>query len=306
MTDRNVAQIVRESTKPNPSNVEARARAMSLVPTLYPEESYDLKTRKGTWRVFARSQFPASHFLEDENTGDDPGSCAVYLREGAPKTFFLGATRDRSLIERTAELLSGKVLEQRPLFSRPPRSLTSENGLSYGLRIGILIVFFVGLLVALDFVLLPRFGSDAAGGLSISFSTQAEIEGYQSLIRSFLNKVFGPAIFPLITSIYSLAALIVLPILTIAIVFEFSGKRADKRRVKDLPETAHNFYFGKEAWQELFRQEGELENERAKQALFEKCKAREMKSSRREFSQLYDEMKRTLRALPPRMKDIEP
>lgn len=278
---------------------------MSLAPTLYPEDSYELKTSKGTWRVFVRSHFPASHFLEEENSGEEPGSCAVYLREGIPNALFLGATRERSLIERTAELLSGKILEQRPLFSRPPRSLTSENGLSYGLRLGVLIVFLLGLLVALDFVLLPRFGSDVAKGLSISFSSEVQIEGYQSIIRAFLNKVFGPAIFPLITSIYSLAALIILPILVVGIVFELSGKRADRRRVRDLPEKAQSFYFGKEAWQELFRQEGEMEDEVAKQVLFEKCRAHDMKASRKEFSELYDEMKRTLRALPPRMSDVE-
>jgi hypothetical protein len=305
MTDRNIAQLVRESAKPNPSNVEARERAMSLAPALYPEESYEVKTRKGTWRVFSRAQFPAAHFLEDENTGTDPGSCAVYLQEGTPKTLFLGTAVERTLVEGTARLLSRKVLEQRLLVSRPPRSLNSENGLSYGLRLGVLIVFFLGLLVALDFVLLPRFGSDVAKGLSIGFSTRVEIEGYQSLIRAFLNNVFGPAIFPLINSIYTLAALIIVPVLAVAVVFEFSGKRADKKRVKELPEEAQTFCFGREAWEELFRQEAELEDEKARYALFEKCQAREMKVSRREFSELYEEMKRTLRALPPRLSDIE-
>ena len=298
MTNRNIAQLVRESAKPNPSNVEARERAMTLAPALYPEESYDLKTRKGAWRVFTRTRFPASRFIEDENTEEAPGSCAVYLREGTPKTLFLGSGSDRSVIERTAVLLSAKVLEQRPLVSRPARSLNSENGLSFGLRLGVLIVFVLGLLVALDFVLLPRFGSDVAKGLSISFSSEVQIEGYQSVIRAFLNRVFGPAIFPLITSMYSLAVLIIVPILVIAVVFEFSGKRADKRRVKDLPEAAIAFCFGKEAWQELFRQHGELGDERAKQLLFEKCQEYQMKATRREFAELYDEMKRTLQAIP--------
>jgi hypothetical protein len=155
------------------------------------------------------------------------------------------------------------------------------------------------LFIALDFVLLPRFGSDVAKGLSIAFSTEVEIEGYQSLIGSFLNKVFGPAIFPLITSIYSLVALIIVPILVVGIVFEFAGKRADKRRVRDLPEEAEVFYYGREAWQELFRQEGELEDEQAKQVLFDRCSALGMKVSRREFLELYDEMKRILKAVPP-------
>jgi hypothetical protein len=298
MENRNIAQLVRQSAKPNPSNVEARERAMALVPVVYPEESYELKTRKGIWRVFTRDRFPASRFMEDENTGEEQGSCAVYLREGTPKTLFLGTAVDRSLIQRTAGLLSTKVLEQRPVVSRPPRSLNSENGLSYGLRLGVLVVFVLGLLVALDFVLLPRFGSDVAKGLSISFSSDVQIEGYQSVIRGFLNRVFGPAIFPLITSMYSLAALIILPILIIAVVFEFSGKGADKRRVKHLPEEARSFCFGREAWEELFRQHGKLEDERAKQLLFEKCQAHQMKASRREFAELYGEMKRTLQALP--------
>ena len=48
------------------------------------------------------------------------------------------------------------------------------------------------------------------------------------MIRAFLNRVFGPAIFPLITSMYSLAALVIVPILIIAVVFEFAGKGADR------------------------------------------------------------------------------
>lgn len=310
MADRNIAQLIRESVKPNPSNVEARQRAWPLVSTLYPEDPYDLKTRKGTWRVFRRERFPVPRFLDesdtpDSDTHDEPGFCAVYLQEGSPKTFFLGATKERPLIDRAAAILSNIVLEQRPLVSRPPRSLNSKNGLSYGLRLGFIIMFFLGLFVALDFVLLPRFGPDVAKGLSIAFSSEIVIENYRSLIRSFLGKVFGPAIFPLINSIYSLVALIVVPILITGIVFEFAGKRADRRRVRDLPEEALEFYYGGEAWQELFRREGVHEDERAKQVLFEKCLALGMKASRREFSDLYEEMKRILRAIPSGVKDIE-
>jgi hypothetical protein len=74
-----------------------------------------------------------------------------------------------------------------------------------------------------------------------------------------------------------LAALIILPILIVGVVIEFSEKRADRRRVGDLPDQARNFHYGKVAWE----------------------------ASREEFSPLYDETKRTLRALPPAANELE-
>jgi len=284
---------------------------MSLVPPLYPEEPYDLNARKGTWRVFQRQDFPVAPFHEEppktesDNPPADSGPefCAVYLQEGQPKTFVVGRTGERPLIERTLAVLSGKILEQRPFISRPARSLNAENGLAFGLRIGIIIMFFVGIFAALDLILLPRFGSDVARGLSIAFSTDIVIENYRSLVGSFLENVFGPSIYPFITSMYSLAVLIILPILIIGIVFEFSGKKADKRRIRELPQEALAFYYGKEAWTELLRQQGRLKDEQAKRLLFEKCRVLGIDLSRPHFLDLYAEMKRLLQDFPTEARD---
>lgn len=311
MKDRNIAQLIRESVKPNPSTVEARERTMPLVPSLYPGEPYDLNARKGTWRVFQRQDFPVVPFQEQppksesDNlpTDSGPECCAVYLQEGRPKTFVVGRTGERPLIERTLAVLSAKILEQRPLISRPARSLNAENGLAFGLRIGIITMFFVGIFAALDLILLPRFGSDVARGLSIAFSTDIVIENYRSLVGSFLENVFGPAIYPVITSMYSLAVLIILPILIIGVVFEFSGKKADKRRIREMPREALAFYYGKEAWAELLRQQGRLKDEQARRVLFEKCRALGMEVSRPQFLDLYAEMKRLLQDFPTEARD---
>jgi hypothetical protein len=125
-----------------------------------------------------------------------------------------------------------------------------------------------------------------------------QIQGYESIIRAVLDRVFGPKIYPLITSIYSLAVLIIVPILAVGVVFELSGKRADRRRVRDLPAAAQDFLFGREAWEDLFRQETVLADEKAKRLLFDRCRALEMKISRREFLSLYEEMKKTLSSIP--------
>ncbi len=284
---------------------------MPLVPSLYPGEPYELNARKGTWRVFQRQEFPVAPFqdqppeTESDNppTDSGPECCAVYLQEGQPKTFVVGRTGERPLIERTLAVLSAKILEQRPLISRPARSLNAENGLAFGLRIGIIIMFFLGILAALDLILLPRFGSDVARGLSIAFSTDIAIENYRSLVGSFLEKLFGSSIYPVITSMYSLAVLIILPILIIGIVFEFSGKKADKRRIRDLPREALAFHYGEEAWRELFGQQGRLKDEQARRVLFEKCRTLGMEVSKPQFLDLYAEMKRLLQDHPPEARD---
>jgi hypothetical protein len=156
---------------------------------------------------------------------------------------------------------------------------------------------------ALDLILLPRFGSDVARGLSIAFSTDIVIENYRSLVGSFLENVFGPSIYPFITSMYSLAVLIILPILIIGIVFEFSGKKADKRRIRELPQEALAFYYGKEAWTELLRQQERLKDEQAKRLLFEKCRVLGIDLSRPHFLDLYAEMKRLLQDFPTEARD---
>jgi hypothetical protein len=281
--------------KPGPSNVEARDRAWPLVPALYPEESEGFSARKGRWRIFERQRPPIPPFLDESDTvPPQPGFCAVYLREGRPKTSVVGATRDRRLVEQTVNLISRKVLEQRPFASAPARSLTAENGLVFGLRIGLLIMFFVGLFLIFDLILLPRFGPEVARGLSTAFSTELAIEAYTSRVGTLVAALFGPEGYTVITSMYSLAALILVPILIIGIVFEVSGKRADRSRVKDLGEPARDFLYGSEAWQDLVRQSERQKEEQAKQILYDRCVTLEMKATRREFSELFDEMKQLI------------
>ena len=290
---KNIAKAIRDSLRPTIENMEAKDRADKLLPVLYEDDNYKIKSRKGSWTVYTRDNFVLPYFLGEKRETPGSGFCAVYKREGRPKTFFLGKTKtsSRTIIDKAAGILSQKVLEQRPLFSGPPKSLTAENGLTYGLRVGFLFMFIVGAFVAFDYILLPKFGRLIGKGLGISFSTEVSIENYQSILGSFLNKNFNTEQIKLLNKAYTLAAFIVLPILSGGIIYESLGKWADKRRTKNFPEEAFSFLFGKEALVQVLAEYKLIEEENGKTALYERLTELGMNTPKENFEQIYDEMR---------------
>lgn len=289
--EKNIAKGIRESLRPGIENREAKEQAEKLLPGLYTDEKYEIKSRKGSWTVYKRDNFVLPYFLEEKREEQGSGFCAVYKREGRPKTFFLGKISNSTIIDKAAGILSRKVLEQRNLFSRPPKSLTSENGVSYGLRVGLLFVIIVGTFVAFDYILLPKFGRAIGKGLGISFSTDVVIENYQSILGAFFDKIINPEHIKLLNSFYTLAAFIVLPILAGGIIYEFLGKWADKRRTKNFSQEAFSFLFGKEATAHLLAEYKLVEEEKGKTALFERLTGLGMDTSKDNFEQIYNEVK---------------
>jgi hypothetical protein len=290
-TEKNIAKGIRESLRPTAENIEAKERADKLLPELYTDEKYEIKSRKGGWTIYKRNNFTLPYFLEKNRKTPESGFCAVCKRDGRPQTFFLGKISNSTIIDKVAGILSLKVLEQRPLFSRPPKSLTAENGLSYGLRVGLLLVIIVGSFIAFDYILLPKFGREIGKGLGISFSTGINVENYQSILGAFLNKILSPKHIGLLNSFYSLVTFIILPILAGGIIYEFLGKWADKRRTKDFSQEAFSFLFGKEAIDQLLAEHELIEEEKGKTALYERLTGLGMNTSKDNFEQIYNEMK---------------
>jgi hypothetical protein len=289
---KNIAKAIRDSLRPAIENREAKERTYKLLPELYTDEEYELKSRKGTWTVYKRDNFVLPYFLEEKRVEPENGFCAVYKREGRPKTFFLGKISSTTIIDKAAGILSRKVLEQLPFISRPPKSLTAENGLTYGLRVGLIFVIIMGVFVAFDYVLLPKFGREIEKGLEISFSTEVTIENYQSILGAFLNRIISPEHIKLINTSYTLAAFILLPILAGGIIYEFLGKWADKRRTKNFPEEAFSFLFGKEALDQLMTEYNLIEEEKGKTALFEQLTGLGLNTPKDNFEQIYNEKMR--------------
>ena len=290
-TEKNIAKAIRDSLRPTIENREAKEQAYKLLPELYADEYYEIKSRKGSWTVYKRNNFVLPYFLEEKRVEPGSGFCAVYKREGRPKTFFLGKISNTNVIDKASGILSRKVLEQRPLFSRPPKSLTSENGLTYGLRVGLIFVIIVGVFVAFDYILLPKFGNEIGKGLGISFSTEVTVENYQSILGAFFNKIFSTEQIKLLNTTYTLSAFIILPILAGGIIYEFLGKWADKRRTKNFSQEAFSFLFGKEATAQLLAEYKLIEEEKSKTALYERLTGLEMNTSKDYFEQIYNEAK---------------
>ena len=293
-TEKNISKAIRDSLRPTIENREAREQAYKLLPELYADENYEIKSRKGSWTVYKRNNFVLPYFLEEKREDPGDGFCAVYKQEGRPRTFILGKVSNSSIIDKAIHILSLKVLEQLPLFSRPPKSLTEENGLSYGLRAGLIFVIIVGAFVAFDYILLPAYGKEIAKGLGISFSTKVAIDNYESIIGAFIGRLIRPEHIRLLHSFYTLSAFIVLPILFWGIIYEILGKWADKRRTKKMPKDAFSFLFGKEAYHQVLAEYKLMEGEKGKTVLYERLSGLGLNTEKENFEQIYDEIKRSI------------
>ncbi len=289
---KNIAKAIRDSLRSTTESIEAKDLADKLLPELYTDGKYEVKGRKGRWTVYKRNDYVLPYFLEEKREAPEGDFCAVYKREGRPKTFFLGETDNSTIIDKAVGILSRKVLEQLPFISRPPKSLTAENGLTYGLRVGLIFVIIVGVFVAFDYVLLPKFGREIEKGLEISFSTGVTIENYQSILGAFLDKIISPEHMKLLNTSYTVAAFIILPILAGGIIYEFLGRWMDKRRTKNFPEEAFSFLFGKEAVDQLLAEYKLIEEEKGKTALYEQLTGLGLNTPKENFEQIYNEKMR--------------
>ncbi len=296
-TEKNIAKTIRDSLRPTIENREAKEQAYKLLPELYTDENYEIKSRKGSWTVYKRDNFILPYFLEEKREEPGNGFCAVYKQEGRPKTFFLGKISNTSIIKKSSDILSRKVLEQLPLFSSPPKSLTEENGLSFGLRAGLIFVIIVGTFVAFDYILLPNYGKEIAKGLGISFSAKVSIDNYQSIIGAFIGRIISPEHIKLLHSIYTMTAFIVLPILAGGVIYEIFGKRADKIRTKKFPKEAFSFLFGKEAYDKILAENKLIKEEKRKNMLYERLSGLGLNTSKENFEQIYGEIKGSIQGL---------
>src|SRR3989338_4451695 len=122
---RNIAELARNSHSIRYEEVgyvsgEVVAAINRMYPTKIDTRLKFRDSRKGSWSFHQRMPMP--HFLEGER--DEDVFCAVYEKDGKPRTLFMGALDDLAYAGFTADELSNRVLEQRRWFAWPPRKLT--------------------------------------------------------------------------------------------------------------------------------------------------------------------------------------
>ena len=272
----NIPRILRESLKPSLEKNELIKEGLEYLPELYPEKEEEYKSRKGRWRVTKRVSYSFPWFNREKKAAEEDGFFAVYYRDETPKTAVSGKTADSRIIRSILKIVSEKIIEQRFLFSRPAKSLTEDNGFFFGLRIGFIFAVLLGAFVLFDFFLIPHYPDAILKGLSISFSDgnwdSGNLRNYSSIVQRAVNALLPPETRPLAGSMYALAVVFILPILFFALVYEFAGKRADKKRIKYLPEEGETCIFGIRAFEKVSQEHRILKQEEHKNKFYKKLK----------------------------------
>ncbi len=294
----NVPRQIRASVNAKFEKREKLLQAAELVPELYgsagPEE---IKSRKGKWTVYREKDYLPPLFITPDPEKPCDRFCAVYGREGRPKTIVRGNTADEEIIGKTTRGISKHIIEQRPFVSRPGKSLTEENGVAQGIKIGLMFSVLLAAFVLFDYVLIPNYpeaflqAADITRGKDVGgYSTGATIFSYQSITGRIIQRIFPVAAGTFSTSIYTLLAVFILPILGFGIVYEAAGKGADRRRMKRLPAEAAGFQYGFEAAEALIAEHEKLRDEGKKRALYIRLTEHGLTMEKGQFEALYTEI----------------
>lgn len=238
--NRNIAQLARNSYFNLLGHVNETV--IAAIPELY-DSVRPIDTKKGTWRIYKRRDLP--HFLEEEKGSD--GFCAVYEKNGEPRTLFLGKLEDVEYVDFTANELSRGVLEQRRWFARPPKQLTAINGTHYGTKKASAVLVLAMIPIAADI------GITIYNKLTGNFA-------YDSVVESISDYYFSQGYNPIFT-IGGPLSLVSGSLLGSGLVGGRLGKVADRIRIKNLPERAFSFLYGPEAEQAILKDHATMREE---------------------------------------------
>lgn len=277
-----IPELIRDSFNARFERRELIDGAAMKIPRLYVEpDTKTIKTRKGMWKIFS-----------DTGTGR---FCGVYSREGTSRLLVKGISDGSEVIESTLVQSARSIFEQRPVLSRPSRSLNSENGLTFGIRRGFVLSVLLAVFIFFDYFLIPNYPEEILTALDITAGNEigpinydSWIFSYKSLTNSILERFFSEAHRHLATSMYTLVAVFVLPVLLVSIFYEFAGKRADRRRMKKLPYQAREFEWGLPAATSIIREFSSVRRERSKEEFYKTLTGRGLRMDQDEFGNLYE------------------
>ena len=237
------------------------------------------------------------YFLDQSEEKVQDRFCAVYFRGKRPLTIIQGDTADKDSIDNLLKTVSKKIIEQIPIISFPNKSLTEENGLTYGLRVGFIIAILFAVFVLFDYMLIPNYPEAFLQGANISmgedvntFSADSKIFQYTSITKKVVEKLFPVKYRHLSTSMYTLAAVFILPVLFFGIVYEISGRIADRQRVSRFPERAFKFKYGTDAVEALIEENDFVQNEGIKLELFARLSTHGLDMEKVEFEKIFSEV----------------
>jgi hypothetical protein len=186
-----------------------------------------MKTRKGTWKIYIEHDYIPPSIISPLDANSYDRFCAIYFRGSKPYTIIRGNTANKNEIFDFLKKITRKVIEQIPFFSYPKKSLTEENGLSYGIRIGLIFSILIAVFVLFDYMLIPNYPEAFLQGANMSFGIDvnshpldSKILEYESITRLIIESIFPPKYRQLSSSMYTLAGIFILPILIFGFFYE--------------------------------------------------------------------------------------
>jgi hypothetical protein len=200
------------------------------------------KTKKGQWKMYEREAYAIPYFIDDDSKlpinvslSDKlpPSSsiCAVYERNEEPRAIFLGQLSNRKTIDAIAQELTDTILEQKGMFFKTPRKLTATDGYKFGGNRGIATLFGA--------LLIPL----AEMGIGIGSHYLNLGFHYDSTLAKVVNQYPMPSLLAVFGGVFALAGNISLQ----SNIYQKCGEKADKRRIRRLPQEASAYFYGAEA-----------------------------------------------------------
>jgi hypothetical protein len=259
------------------------AFSISSVDILYPDTLRTIKKDQGSWVVHERFGFKIPYFIERKKDSSS-GFCAFYKKkdkfgEEEVRTLVLGEfpgnvySDIEGFVDKTIDILTKNVLEQRKWFSWPPRTFVQDNAPNYcignGLKAGLLVSIAV-----LSYDIL-------ANSKGLNFADMAE--------RT--KEWWGHPLFLLIGT--TLCCGFLGGGMTGAILENLGiSKRADNKRIKDLHEAVkENFKFGFNASSALSAEKQLVLDETKKTRLYSAARDASVTLEKPYFEHVYNAFK---------------
>ncbi len=250
----------------------------SFLPTfqeVYPEESERIDTRKGAWTIYSRYNFKIPYLIPRQQDSSN-GFCAVYEQKDDLKTLFSGdliptnISLTQESIKKTIDVLTKEVLEQRKFISWPPRTLVEYNDAG--------------------FVLGPV-GKAFIAGLGLCFVNELialNLPEYKTLLER-VNDYAGVNVLGTDFTFFATMSLIPLAFGASFITKKLKlGQRADKHRLKHLPEVAGEYKYGDEALDQIVDEAELFKTEQSKIKIYSELEKEGVNISKEFFTGVYN------------------
>jgi len=245
--------------------------------------------------VYKERDYQTPLFVESDNNKRYNRFCAVYTREGRPRTIVKGNTIEAAVIQESLYGISKKIIEQRVLVSRPGKVLIEENGFAHGIKIGLIFAVLLGAFVLFDYVLIPKYPVTFLQAANISsnkpvdnYSGDAKIFQYKSITERVLIKIVPEKYEQFGTTIILIAAFFIF--LIFGVVFETAGKRADRRRMKHLPQEALDFQYGFDSVESILSERVLTGREKTKSEMYDRLSAHGLAMEKSQFEKVYEDL----------------